>query len=350
MATLWLVLFWGCRSEDAARALVDVSAARVRLSAYAVARDGFAKQSVSLAREALLDAERSVRGSRPSVWTPKVKRALDLVEIATWVAERQLAREQEQAEGWLDWADQALDDGALTSYRDLHAAAELRHREAQRLLAEAHAWFERGVFEEASEHARRSLDLAGELPPETKRLLARFDDPENRIRWQSWVESALAAARRSGKAAVVVDKRDRIAMLWKGGKPVRLYRVELGFNPLNPKRVSGDGATPEGTYRVTRKKALGDTRYYKALLLSYPNEEDRSRFQRERASGRIAPDAAIGGLIEIHGEGGRGKNWTDGCVALRNEEMDELFETLDVGSPVVIVGAYEGFAASGDEP
>ena len=98
---------------------------------------------------------------------------------------------------------------------------------------------------------------------------------------------------------------------------------------IDPKRVAGDGATPEGVYRVTRKKSGGETRYYKALLLSYPNAEDRERFERERALGRIAADALIGSLIEIHGEGGRGKNWTDGCVALTNDEMDELFEAVD---------------------
>ena len=79
--------------------------------------------------------------------------------------------------------------------------------------------------------------------------------------------------------------------------------------------------------------------FYKALLLDYPNAEDRAEFNRARRSGDLPPSAGIGGLIEIHGEGGRGRDWTRGCAAVTNRDMDELFARVGVGTPVTIVGS-----------
>jgi hypothetical protein len=75
-------------------------------------------------------------------------------------------------------------------------------------------------------------------------------------------------------------------------------------------------------------------------MLDYPNERDKERFRKAVQRGEIARGASIGGLIEIHGEGGRGGDWTDGCVALTNNEMDDLFDRVSVGTLVTIVG-YE---------
>jgi len=72
--------------------------------------------------------------------------------------------------------------------------------------------------------------------------------------------------------------------------------------------------------------------------LNYPNDEDRAQFASLRRQGRIPSNASLGGLIEIHGEGGRGKDWTKGCVALANNDMDDLFRRAAVGTPVTIVG------------
>lgn len=189
--------------------------------------------------------------------------------------------------------------------------------------------------------------MAGELPAETNALLERLRDPANRRRWGAWVRAAVEESRRSGKPALVVDKHAQLAVLWSRGRPARWLDVELGYNGLNRKLRAGDGATPEGSYHVVRRKASGETRFYKALLLDYPNEDDRQRFRRAKAKGELARSSSIGGLIEIHGEGGRGANWTDGCVAVTNEEMDRLFEALKLGSTVVIVGSYDGIQVDG---
>ncbi len=92
----------------------------------------------------------------------------------------------------------------------------------------------------------------------------------------------------------------------------------------------------------------GQSKYYRALLLDYPNDADRERFAAAQRRGEIPRDARIGGLIEIHGEGGRGQNWTEGCVALSNRDIDDLFPRVSVGTPVTIVGGDGGDGAFSD--
>ena len=104
----------------------------------------------------------------------------------------------------------------------------------------------------------------------------------------------------------------------------------------------GDGATPEGRYKITDKKSRGRSRYYKALLLDYPNREDLRELEALKASGEIPRGTRAGSLIEIHGEGGKGKDWTDGCVAITNDEIDWIFTRVAVGTPVTIVGSQHG--------
>jgi hypothetical protein len=76
-------------------------------------------------------------------------------------------------------------------------------------------------------------------------------------------------------------------------------------------------------------------------LLDYPNATDRSRWERERRAGRVPPGAGPGSLIEIHGHGGRGIDWTDGCVALADPQMDRLFDLVPARAAVTIVGTYD---------
>jgi murein L,D-transpeptidase YafK len=95
---------------------------------------------------------------------------------------------------------------------------------------------------------------------------------------------------------------------------------------------------------VTKKKERGQSIYHKALEIDYPNERDRQRFRQAQVAGELPQNAHIGGLIEIHGEGGKGVNWTSGCVALTNKNMDAVFKLAKIGTPVTIVGALDGGA------
>lgn len=161
--------------------------------------------------------------------------------------------------------------------------------------------------------------------------------------WREWVIEIVDWSRRERRPAIVIDKLARACSLYVNGEPVAVYEAEFGPNWMGDKRHVGDRATPEGHYRVTRKKANGETRYHRALLLDYPNDEDRRRFVDSVRTGSLPDSLTIGNLIEIHGEGGREMNWTDGCVALANGDMERLFDRAEVGTPVIIVGSLTGF-------
>ena len=92
-------------------------------------------------------------------------------------------------------------------------------------------------------------------------------------------------------------------------------------------------------YKIVKKIEGGRTKYYKALLLDYPNDEDKRKFRSEIENGTLPPDAKIGGLIEIHGNGGKGIDWTEGCIALTDREIDVVYRNVKVGTPVTIVGS-----------
>ena len=127
-------------------------------------------------------------------------------------------------------------------------------------------------------------------------------------------------------------------MTWyRGGREVRSYDAGLGFRFLSAKLYSGDQATPEGSYRVVRK--LPYSKYFRALLIDYPNGADRRRFNRARQQGQVPKGGAIGGQIEIHGGGREGM--TEGCVALDNSELAELYEQIEIDTPVLIIGTTD---------
>lgn len=135
--------------------------------------------------------------------------------------------------------------------------------------------------------------------------------------------------------SLVVLKSERKLMLMRGGDVLRTYRVALGIKPVGPKRQRGDERTPEGEYRIDARNP--GSRFHRALHISYPNAEDRAE---ARALG-VAP----GGSIMIHGlppdRAKLGKDhylwdWTNGCIAVNNREMDEIWAAVDVGTPISI--------------
>jgi murein L,D-transpeptidase YafK len=158
-------------------------------------------------------------------------------------------------------------------------------------------------------------------------------------RWLELKDYTVNWSRQNGAYACLVDKFNRKMYIYKNGKVVQTFHVELGPNWLGDKMIQGDNATPEGRYLVTKKKKGVHTRYYKALLINYPNEQDLAEFKELKKKGIISKRAKSGGLIEIHGDGGRGFDWTNGCVAVTNKEMDKIYEIADIGMPVTIVGS-----------
>lgn len=106
---------------------------------------------------------------------------------------------------------------------------------------------------------------------------------------------------------------------------------------MGVKKKMGDKATPEGMYKIINK--FYGTKYNNALLLDYPNPDDKERFLTEKSKGIIPHNAKIGGGIEIHGSGGKGVDWTEGCIALADSEMEVIFRIATIGTPVTIVGS-----------
>ena len=171
-------------------------------------------------------------------------------------------------------------------------------------------------------------------------LHSRYRDPRQLRRWKALAEETIAFSRQSGETVFLVDKLKRKLYVYSAGKRVATFSAELGVKGLRQKMHSGDQATPEGRYRVTQVRGPGRTQYYKALLLDYPNPEDRARFAYGKRTGEVPRRAGIGSLIEIHGDGGQGRDWTDGCVALRNDDMDRIFVRARPGTTVTIVGTF----------
>jgi len=161
------------------------------------------------------------------------------------------------------------------------------------------------------------------------------------LKWNQMVETAIEESKKSKTYCIVINKYERECLVFRNGTLTDTFKIELGINWMGDKNYQGDRSTPEGEYKIVKRKTTGETKYYKAFLLDYPNEDDKKRFISNKKNGIIGQDATIGNLIEIHGEGGKGIDWTDGCIALINNDMDKLFKICDIGTNVTIVGSIK---------
>jgi len=238
---------------------------------------------------------------------------------------------------------------ALTHFaRDVYVKAQLgavfiqNIAFAEMFLTESRACYKQKDYAKASDRARESYKKADQALSAIGTILDRFYDPQRIRHWRALLAGAVDFSRGPGRVALVAVKDQRILRLYRFGFVAHSYPMELGKNPLQQKLRSGDLATPEGQYVITAKKSGRQTKYYLALLLNYPNPQDWERFNEAKRRGQIPPRAQIGGLIEIHGDGGKGRDWTEGCLALTNEDMLNVFNQVEVGTPVIIIGS-DGF-------
>jgi murein L,D-transpeptidase YafK len=134
---------------------------------------------------------------------------------------------------------------------------------------------------------------------------------------------------------IVVHKSKRSLLLFRDGGIVGEYRIALGLDPDGPKQREGDFRTPEGRYRITRRNPQSD--FFLSLQISYPNERDVARARQQ--------GWAAGGQIMIHGMPNRPRHppeyyeqrdWTDGCIALSNSDMVEIWLLTGYDIPVEI--------------
>ena len=131
---------------------------------------------------------------------------------------------------------------------------------------------------------------------------------------------------------LVIDKSERLLIAYQNGRPVRAYRgLQFGDAPMGHKRFQGDERTPEGLYTIDTRNPRSS--YHLSLRISYPNDQDRAFASQYGRS--------PGGDIFIHGQptGRPGRmrgDWTDGCVALTNAEIEELWQIVPDGTPIEI--------------
>lgn len=135
---------------------------------------------------------------------------------------------------------------------------------------------------------------------------------------------------------VLVRKSERRLYLLRHGEVLRSYRVALGLIPDGPKARAGDFRTPEGRYQLTRRNSRSD--YFLSIQVSYPNAEDLRRARREH----VDP----GGSIMVHGlpntqrhppDYYAASDWTDGCIAMSNADMVELWLMVQDNTPIDIL-------------
>ena len=134
---------------------------------------------------------------------------------------------------------------------------------------------------------------------------------------------------------VVVVKHERALTLLNHGQLIKTYKVALGGNPRGAKTQRGDHKTPEGVYVLDRRNE--HSQFYRSIHISYPNTDDRARARKLGVS--PAGDVMLHGLSNGYGwigSGHRERDWTDGCIAVTNEEIDEIWRTVPDGTPIEI--------------
>ena len=147
---------------------------------------------------------------------------------------------------------------------------------------------------------------------------------------------------------IIIKKNARTLEVFDGAKLIKTYQIVLGFAPVGDKQSEGDGKTPEGEFYIFAKNP--NSKFFLSLGISYPSIPDAERGLNEKLispeeyeaiveaikNQRMPPQKTrLGGEIYIHG-GGTNGDWTDGCIALGNEEIKELFDAIPIGTSVKI--------------
>ena len=190
--------------------------------------------------------------------------------------------------------------------------------------------------------------------PINAKALASYNQSTVKPLAQILKEKGLANSGRGIK--IVIDKSDHSLSIFSGNNWLKSYPVEFGEGGTGDKEVAGDRKTPEGTFYVTEKSVLNPADYYlgsRWLRLSYPNTEDAdrgllrgliNRWTRDQVvaairSGTTPPQhTALGGGVGIHG-GDKpefGNSWTWGCIGLSNTDIEDFYNVINLGTPVII--------------
>jgi hypothetical protein len=140
---------------------------------------------------------------------------------------------------------------------------------------------------------------------------------------------------------VVVDKAHYNLQVFYRHHIIRIYKAVFGPKPLENKAYEGDRCTPEGWFKIASKNPA--SRYHRFMLLSYPNDSSIARFNSLKARGLLPAGARMGGDVGIHGIWPNGDDmiemgvgWTDGCIAIKNNDIEDLYSIVGLGTRVLI--------------
>ena len=213
--------------------------------------------------------------------------------------------------------------------------------ETEVLVKQARLFLEQGQFE----HSIQTSERAGKIILTQTALLTnelgRYADDDLIAAWRESAQRTIDWSRTHRAQAIVISKADRVLTLYKNGRKALTYPIRLGSRGIRAKQHYGDGATPEGEYRVQRKRGPGQTPYFRALILDYPNADDRRRFEEAQKAGLIPKSLHMPGLIQLHGIAQGITDQPYGSIVLDNPQIAQLFDQVSVGTPVNIVGALE---------
>lgn len=146
----------------------------------------------------------------------------------------------------------------------------------------------------------------------------------------------------TGTISVVIVKSNYELKVYDGDGWFGTYPVVFGSKSLDDKMMEGDRRTPEGVYHIASKRP--HEKWDKMMLIDFPTKVDLDKFNERKLKGLIPKNAKIGGGIAIHGTWPHDdmavdlyQNWTNGCIALKNEDVDELYNMLPIGTTVTIL-------------
>lgn len=156
------------------------------------------------------------------------------------------------------------------------------------------------------------------------------------------IDQRLAAMHAEKKDIVVyIDKSEHKLSLKVGEVTLKEYSCVFGGDPVSDKKYQGDGCTPEGIFHIRNK--YPHRLWSKFMWIDYPNAESWRKYETNKKQHRIPPNAGIGGDIGIHGVPDskdyyidQNINWTLGCISLRNEDVNEIYQYIDIGTEVII--------------
>jgi murein L,D-transpeptidase YafK len=144
-----------------------------------------------------------------------------------------------------------------------------------------------------------------------------------------------------GSVSIVIDKSDYELSVFDSKGWYATYPVVFGNNTLSDKKMEGDKNTPEGTFHIQSKRV--HEKWCRFMALDYPTAESRQKFNQWKQNGEIPSSAKIGGSIGIHGTWphedfviDRFKNWTMGCISMKNDDVSEIYSFTTQGTKVTI--------------